>query len=1122
MKKIRLILSVLLCICLLICAASAYGEDERRLPDEEELNTKVTEILSKLNLNGKSDYDKIYGVYNYICQAVLYDFEATGQDGWDGESLGYGQTAYEALCEGKSVCAGIANAVSLLLSKLEIPCKVMTGTNNGVGHAWNLVKLEGKWYYLDATSDLGRSEFQGFLKGWGDMEDYTLSEESNEEIKDEDVQETSLEEETKPTYETAGDFLINPGDGEVTIYSYTGTDTNVVIPAQINNRAVKRLSQYFINGNDTMETLTISEGVQEVSSLFIGHCPALKSISFPSTIRYTALSGGIFNSGLGLIETCNSLQTVTVAEGNPWLCVVDNVLYDRDKTTILLYPAQNPAETVHVPEGVTTIGNDTFENNPFLKEVVLPNTVQSIGYWAFNGCSALEKVNFPEGCTFIGQYAFNGTKLDEIHLPASMETIVTPAFTPSVNTITVSEENPYYYAEDNVLFTRNGVLVLYAAKKENSSYTIPSGTAFIDEYAFYGANNLTQLVIPEGVKILLNGAIWQCRNLREIELPGTVERLDDLVFADCDHLGKLVIPASVTEFGNYVLANVTGTIIWGQAGSAAQQWAEANGYAFYDMSQEGFFAGTCGENATWTLSKDGILRIDGSGKIQDGAHWEKYSKAIREVIVSEGITSIGEYAFSGLDTESVTLPESLQTIGKNAFAGSWQLKECVIPRGVTAIDNFAFYCCKALNSVTIENPDMEFSGDIFDVSPQVTIHGWPGSTAEVFANGYGIGFAALECSQHELIPHEKVAATLTATGMEAYWECSVCGKLFSDEAGTTEIETPVEILRKGWIEDNGKWYYFPESGEMFHGGWLEIDSAYYCFDENGLMRTGWYEENGSKYYLGTDGKMATGDVTIDGITYHFAENGIYEEPEETTEQEEPEETEETTDPENPAEQGDPRWSNTDAGWTYINDDGTKATGWLQSGNDWYYLNANGIMQTGWVSDGENWYFMKPSGTMATGWISDGGTWFYMDSSGAMATGWIWDSGSWYYMKSSGTMATGWLYDDGNWYYMQSSGVMATGWVYDSGSWYYFDAGGTMVTGWKYAGSKWYYFRNSGAMVTGWFEDKEAENKLPVNQRKPLWYWFDDNGQMATGWKEIDGQWEMFDDSGVWLYTWDGK
>ena len=60
------------------------------------------------------------------------------------------------------------------------------------------------------------------------------------------------------------------------------------------------------------------------------------------------------------------------------------------------------------------------------------------------------------------------------------------------------------------------------------------------------------------------------------------------------------------------------------------------------------------------------------------------------------------------------------------------------------------------------------------------------------------------------------------------------------------------------------------------------------------------------------------------------------------------------------------------------------------------------------------------------------------------------------------------------------------------------------------------------MVTGWFEDTDAENALPEGQRRALWYWFDKSGVMAIGWKEIGGQWEMFDDSGLWLYTWDGQ
>ncbi len=332
----------------------------------------------------------------------------------------------------------------------------------------------------------------------------------------------------------------------------------------------------------------------------------------------------------------------------------------------------------------------------------------------------------------------------------------------------------------------------------------------------------------------------------------------------------------------------------------------------------------------------------------------------------------------------------------------------------------------------------------------------------------------------------------------------------------TKDETIAKLgSQGGWVETETGWTYVQENGTKTTD-WLEIDGTYYCFDESGTMRTGWYEENGYTYYLGTDGKMATGDVEIDGKVYHFNEGGAYTQEEPTN----PEPKPDNPDPVDPQARG---WVNTNAGWTYIKDNGTKAVGWLNDGGTWYYMNASGIMQTGWISDGGVWYYMQPSGAMATGWIWDSGSWYYMKPSGAMATGWIWDSGCWYYMKSSGAMAIGWVSDGGNWYYMQPSGTMATGWVSDGGKWYYFDAGGNMATGWQYASGKWYYFRKSGAMASHeWIEDKEAEALLPAGQQRALWYWFDWDGTMATGWKEIDGQWEMFADSGEWLYTWQGN
>ena len=60
---------------------------------------------------------------------------------------------------------------------------------------------------------------------------------------------------------------------------------------------------------------------------------------------------------------------------------------------------------------------------------------------------------------------------------------------------------------------------------------------------------------------------------------------------------------------------------------------------------------------------------------------------------------------------------------------------------------------------------------------------------------------------------------------------------------------------------------------MAAGCWKEIDGCWYAFDEKACMRIGWYDDDSGRYYLGADGKMATGDVVVDNVTWHFDESG---------------------------------------------------------------------------------------------------------------------------------------------------------------------------------------------------------------------------------------------------------
>lgn len=90
-------------------------------------------------------------------------------------------------------------------------------------------------------------------------------------------------------------------------------------------------------------------------------------------------------------------------------------------------------------------------------------------------------------------------------------------------------------------------------------------------------------------------------------------------------------------------------------------------------------------------------------------------------------------------------------------------------------------------------------------------------------------------------------------------------------------------------------------------------------------------------------------------------------------------------------------------WTYLQKNGSKATGWLTLQGKWYHFDSNGLMETGWVYSGGKWYYMASDGTMKTGWVKTGGQWYYMDRFGAMQKGFIHDGTDWYFLGSSGAL-----------------------------------------------------------------------------------------------------------------------
>ena len=124
------------------------------LAQEQELTTKVNKALDSLALSGKTDYQKVKAIHDYICDNTDYDYENLENDA---HKIKF--TAYGALCTGKAVCQGYAVAFYRMCKEAGLPVRIITGIGNGGPHAWNIVKIgnnartSGKYYNIDCTWD---------------------------------------------------------------------------------------------------------------------------------------------------------------------------------------------------------------------------------------------------------------------------------------------------------------------------------------------------------------------------------------------------------------------------------------------------------------------------------------------------------------------------------------------------------------------------------------------------------------------------------------------------------------------------------------------------------------------------------------------------------------------------------------------------------------------------------------------------------------------------------------------------------------------------------------------------------------------------------------------------------
>lgn len=310
------------------------------------------------------------------------------------------------------------------------------------------------------------------------------------------------------------------------------------------NSKLEQIGTYCFDGT-AIESVTIPESVKLVEAYAFGYAAKLKKVDIKG--KNVRFDQAVFRETPFLKSLYNKDKVAIV---NNYL--LDATGYKKAKYVVpskvtsiagAAFFMNYDVKEIVMHDNVTLLGGDVFRNCENLEKIRMSKKLKVIPFWAFVGCYDLEEITIPESVTTVEGDAFYGLYwLSKVNFLSKTTNIEAGVFDGTHWLVIQQEKSPYVIV--------NGVLI--DATKVSGKAVVPNTVKIINDEAFAGNEEVTDIILPDTVVRIDDDAFWSCSNLKSVDLGNSVKEIGESVFSYCPSLTAVVFPDSVEELGEYM------------------------------------------------------------------------------------------------------------------------------------------------------------------------------------------------------------------------------------------------------------------------------------------------------------------------------------------------------------------------------------------------------------------------------------------------------------------------------------------------------------------------------------------------------------------------------------------